>query len=200
MPSLFCRVVALAVVTVLGDRCLQAQGNASVSEQRSECLIPDEEREVLADFLKLDAGSSGLRVVRDETKPSRADVDYFNLQMALKGHAIPPDLRKDFKNKDKSPCAVPSFTGVARVVFISEARENAIFRDDQKGWKFFHRTCGQRASMVAFSRVGFSSDRQLALLQVSSAIGGMAAAGELYLLERRSNRWVVKYSIWTWTT
>jgi len=54
--------------------------------------------------------------------------------------------------------------------------------------------------MITLSRVGFSKDHTLALLDVSSGIRGMAASGELYLCELKENKWVVKTAIPTWTT
>jgi hypothetical protein len=120
--------------------------------------------------------------------------------MALKGRAIPVDLRKDFKEKDQLSCALPSLQRLKNVVFISEAQERAIFNDDAKGWNRFHKKYGKNASLVTLSRVGFSPNKQLALLHSSYGAGEMAGGGTLYLLERKNGAWVVKSSIETWTT
>jgi hypothetical protein len=125
------------------------------------------------------------------------DVDSLNLQLAAQGRGIPADVREDFKKKNSRSCNIKPFGGIARLSFLTESEHDEIF---EKGWDEFHRQFGEKASMIVLSRVGFNKDHTLALLHVSSGIGGMAAGGRLYLFERKQNKWVAKTSVPTWTT
>ncbi len=174
-----------------------AQGTVGSPRHQAPCSVSEDEIGVYAGFLPPDQGSSAVTVVEIETQPSNADVDYFNLQLALQGHAIPQDVRADFKQKDKSTCSIVPVPTIKNVHFISKAEHDKLFND---GWTKFHKRYGKHASWLYLSRVGFSTDKTLALLHVSSGGAPMAAGGRLYLLERKAGKWVIKTSIETWTT
>jgi hypothetical protein len=75
-----------------------------------------------------------------------------------------------------------------------------MFRKASTGWSDFHKKYGEEAEILLLSRVGFNPEKTLALLHVSSGMGGMAGSGRLYLFERKNGKWVVKSHIQTWTT
>ncbi len=182
--------VALAGVSA------RAQSSAMPLRHTAPCSVPKDEIEIYADYLS-PGNSSDVTVVVTSTQPSDADVDSLNLQLAVQGRGIPPDVRADFKQKDKSICSFEPFPAGKGIRFISKNENDMIFK---AGWKEFHRKYGKQASWLYLSRVGFSADKSLALLHVSVGAGPMAAGGRLYLLERKAGKWSVKTSIGTWTT
>jgi hypothetical protein len=193
---LSCLIILIAMLSP-NQQSLGAQIHSVSSHPKVPCLVPEDELQVIAAYLKHGDSATTLTVVVTETEPSGADIDYLNLQLAARGHGIPADVRSDFKDKDKSSCGLSISAGIGNVEFISKAQEKALFRD---GWKAFHTKYGKDASLLKLSRVGFSSSKELALVHVSSGVGPMAAGGRLYILERNGGQWAIKESIETWTT
>lgn len=173
---------------------LWAQTAGGAASHNTHCAAAKEEIEVFADVLR---GGHDQTVLVTKTATMGVDVDYVNLQLAVKGRGIPPDVRIDFKKKNKSSCLIEPFTGITNLDFITQSEQDQLFRE---GWSEFHKKYGKNASLVSLSRVGFNADKTLALVHVSSGIGSMAAGGTLYLLEKKEGKWVVKSSMGTWTT
>ena len=187
---LFILFVALAGVSA------RAQNSGMPPRHTAPCSVRKDEIEIYADYLS-PGNSSDVTVVVTSTQPSYADVDSLNLQLAAQGRGIPPDVRADFKQKDKSICSMEPFPAGKSIRFISKNENETIFK---AGWKEFHRRYGKDASWLQFSRVGFNSDKTLALLHVSWGADAMAGGGTLYLFERKAGKWVIKSSVDTWTT
>jgi hypothetical protein len=172
-------------------------GVSARAQNSASCSVPKDELEIYADYLSPGSNSSDVTVIVTSTQPSQADLDSLNLQLAVHGRGIPPDVRADFKKKDKSICSIEPFPAGKSIRFISKNENDTILK---AGWKEFHRKYGKQASWLYLSRVGFSTDKTFALLHVSVGAGPMAAGGGLYLLERKAGKWSVKTSIETWTT
>ncbi len=83
---------------------------------------------------------------------------------------------------------------------MSKREHDLMFRNASTGWSDFHKKYGKQAEILLLSRVGFNSERTLALLHVSSGMGRMAGGGTLYLFERKGGKWVIKTHIQTWAT
>ena len=129
------------------------------------------------------------------------DVDSLNLQLAAQGRGIPPDVRADFQEKNKSSCVIKPFVDLPNLYFISRREHDLMFRTSlKKGWSELHKRYGKKAEVLFLSRVGFNRDKTLALFHISNGIGPMAGGGSLYLCERKNSKWVVKSHIQTWTT
>jgi hypothetical protein len=120
------------------------------------------------------------------------DIDTFNLPLAVRGHALPPEARADFTIKNKTSCLIRPFSGVANLRFMPESEEKDL---SSSGWSDFQKKYGKSAEAIAVSRVGFNSDKTLALLHVL-----YSASGELHLLERKNGKWEVKFRVQTKAT
>lgn len=173
------------------------QNITATNEHEKQCFVPKEEIEVLTAHLK---PGNAPQVLVTKTEYPYADVDDLNLQLAAKGRGIPPEVRTDFKEKNKSSCLIQPFTGIPGLHFISKQEEDLMFRVPSKGWSEFHKKYGKEADMLWVSRIGFNAEKTLALVHISGAIAGMAGGGTLYLLEFKDGKWVVKSQIATWTT
>jgi hypothetical protein len=171
-----------------------AQHLEKAVSSKKPCDLPKEEVDVYAAYLRSEASPNNLTVLVTTTEGYIEDVDSYNLGPAAQGHGIPAEVRADFIQKNKAPCVIQRFGGVPNLHFISKGEETRIFA---AGWSEFHRKYGRGAEIDTVSRVGFHSDKTLALLHILGASGNNAAAGELLLLERKDGRWTVKFQTQT---
>lgn len=200
--SIFLAVPFLAlVVQVRPTEHLFARGEevaADSTAQNRVCTVQGEEIEVLASYLR--EGSASPQVLVTKTAPAHADVDALNLQLAAQGRGIPPAVRADFKEKNKSNCLIKPLAGIPNLHFLSKHEHDLMFGKTSTGWSDFHKKYGEEAEILFLSRVGFNPEKTLALLHVSSGMGRMAGGGALYLFERMNGKWVIKSRIETWAT
>lgn len=184
---------------IASPRRLCSQGSEErTHKQEKPCVVQREEIEFFISYLR--EGAASPKVVVTTIVTPHVDVDAINLQLAAQGRGIPPDVRADFKEKNKSSCVVKPFVDLPNLHFISEREHDLMFRTPSKGWNEFHKKYGKEAEMLFLSRVGFNQDKTLALFHISSGIGEMAAGGSLFLCEKKNGKWVVKSHIQTWTT
>jgi len=69
------------------------------------------------------------------------DVDSLNLQLAVQGRGIPPDVREDFKKKNTKSCNIEPFGGIDKLNFLSESDHKHVF---EQGWKEFHKRLARK--------------------------------------------------------
>jgi hypothetical protein len=173
-----------------------ARAADQTSQRKKLCTVQREEIEVFESYLR--EGIASPQVLITKTVPPHADVDALNLQLAAQGRGIPPDVRTDFKEKNKSSCPIKPFAGIPNLHFLSQREHDLMFRKASTGWSEFHTTYGKEAGMLLLSRVGFNPEKTLALLHVSGGMGSMAGSGALYLFERKNGKWTIKSHIQTW--
>jgi len=186
-------VVALLVFPqVFARGSSQPQSAPNTTEHKKYCGFSPGEIDVYKSQLSRDSSRKQTNVMSATTLRWIEDIDSFNLQLAVQGHAIPADVRADFTEKNRNGCLIRPFDGVPNLRFMSSSEEERLFA---KGRSEFNKKYGKDAERVAVSRVGFSSDKSLALLHVL-----YSRSGELYLLERRDGKWRVKFSVQTMAT
>ena len=189
-----CCVFVLAAGTSM-PLCSVAQ-TAHSQSHGTRCSVPQQEIAVFRTYLESERSRPNVVLTTTYTHHD-FDVDSLNLQLAAQGRGMPPDLREDFKRKNRGSCNIEPFEGIDRLSFLAESEHNQIFK---QGWNKFHERFGKKASLVTLSRVGFNKEHTLALLHVSSGIDRMAAGGELCLFERKQNKWALKTRVQTWAT
>jgi hypothetical protein len=176
-----------------------AQAADRTAQQKKLCAVQGEEIKVFDSYLEEGIGSPQVLVTKT-VLPDFVDVDALNLQLAAQGQGIPPDVRADFKEKNKSDCLIKPFAGMRNLHFVSKHEHDLMFRKDSTGWSGFHKKYGEEANILLLSRVGFNPEKTLALLHVSGGMGSMAGGGTLYLFERKNGKWVIKSHMRTWIT
>jgi hypothetical protein len=169
--------------------CAQSQGNMMPT---NSCSLLKEEVDVHKNQLKAESSSKSVTVLVTKTVGYIDDMDVYNLRLAAQGHGIPTEVRADFTNKNKSSCVIQPFEGIPNLRFISKSEERRILA---AGTTEFDKKYGKGSEIVAVSRVGFNSDKSLALLHVL-----YSASGELYLLEHKDGKWVIKFYVQTKAT
>jgi hypothetical protein len=168
---------------------LSAQSTNKAGANQASCTVPTDEITVLAAIYSHPFHDPEVIVTETELW---SFPDVVNLQLSAHGRGLPPDLRKDFDDKNRSRCTIGPFIRDTNVHFISGAESRQIF---QIGWNEFYRRFGKNAGIDAISRVGFNSDKTLALVHTMGAAGPNGAAGTLYLLQRNHKKWAIKFSM-----
>jgi hypothetical protein len=186
VPVLF----VLSPLVMAAPLCAQSQGNTMPSN--SYCSLLKEEVDVYKSQLNAESSSKSVTVLVTKTVGYIDDMDVYNLRLAAQGRGIPTEVRADFNNKNKSSCVIQPFDGVPNLRFISKSEERHILA---AGTTEFDKKYGKGAEIVAVSRVGFNSDKTLALLHVL-----YSSSGELYLLEHKDGKWVIKFYVQTKAT
>ena len=83
-----------------------------------------------------------------------------------------------------------------RIVLLSNDKFNSIFEGG--GWDEFYRSYPTSPGIVTFSKVGFSSDRQRALVYMGNQSDYLAGIGQMILLGLQSDGWVVLNQLMIW--
>ncbi len=170
------------------------QDSGNVVSAPKSCRVRKEEADVYAYFLRSQTATNRLAVLVNSTEARDYGVDSLNLQLVAQGHGIPPDARADFAAKNKASCLIEGLPRISNLRFVSKSEINAVFA---VGWAEFHKRYGHDSEVITLSRVGFNSDKTLALLHVIGAVSREGAAGELYVLERKNGRWQIRFHIQT---
>jgi hypothetical protein len=185
-----CILVAGGLAAITMGSAVSAQTpNRTISNGKT-CSVPREEIEVYAALFDGDRSS----ILSSMTESRDYQIDSMNLQLAAHGLGLPSEARADFTLKNRSTCEIKPFPGFPKSHLIASTDENAIFK---VGWGEFHKRYGKESSIMSVSRVGFNSDKTLALLHMYSACGHNCFAGTMYILERKDGKWVIKISFQT---
>jgi hypothetical protein len=185
-------VVLLLAPRVFAGANFQPQAAPNIAAQKEYCEFSPDEVDVYRSQLSRDSSPKRTMVVMATTLRWIDDINSFNLPLAVQGHAIPSDVRADFTEKNKAGCLIEPFGGVRNLRFMSSSEEEKLFARD---WNEFIKRYGKGAERVAVSRVGFSSDKSLALVHIL-----YSSSGELYLFERKDGKWHVKFYVQTMAT
>jgi hypothetical protein len=178
-------IALLTTACIVSAQRLSGHGSGQRAHDREKpCVLQREEMDFFVSYLS--EGGVSPRVVMTTIVPPHADIDALNLQLAAQGRGIPPDVRADFKEKNKSSCVVKPFVDLPHLHFISESEHDLMFRTPSEGWSEFYKKYGKEAEMLFLSRVGFNRDKTLALFHVSSEIGPMAASGSLICVRKET--------------
>ena len=185
-------IVLLITPQVFTGANSEPQSTPRTAAPKKYCALSSDEVDVYRNQLSRDSSPKRALVVMATTLRWIDDIDSFNLPLAVQGHAIPPDVRADFTEKNKAGCLIEPFGGVPKLRFLSSSEEESLFARD---WSEFNKKYGEDAERVAVSRVGFSSDKSLALVHIL-----YSSSGVLYLLERKDGKWHVKFYVQTMAT
>jgi hypothetical protein len=185
-------VVLLITPQLFAGANSEPRATPNTAAPKKYCGFSSNEIDVYRRQLSRDSSPKRTLVVMATTLRRIDDIDSFNLPLAVQGHAIPPDVRADFTEKNKAGCLIEPFGGVPNLRFLSSSEEERLFARD---WSEFNKKYGKDAERVAVSRVGFSSDKSLALVHIL-----YSSSGVLYLLERNDRKWQVKFYVQTMAT
>jgi hypothetical protein len=105
----------------------------------------------------------------------------------------------DFKAKSNSVCAVePKFGDPKSYRIITREEIDKTFTKDGGGWERFYIKYPQSAGFWSFSRPGYNSSRDEAVLFVGHSCGDLCGTGHLYFLTKENGKWGVKNRLLLW--
>lgn len=176
-----------------------AVGKEPQNKSGLQCSLPIDEVQVLTSYLKRSGEAQSVTVLVTTTDTADIDLDYVNLLLASKGHGTPLEARQDLKRKSRRGCAINNVPEIRNLRLISKRDHDEMFRR-RTGWADFHGRYGKDAHLVTISRVGFDSEKKVALFYVTDGLGSMAGSCYLYVFELRTGKWVKKSEAPVWST
>lgn len=81
---------------------------------------------------------------------------------------------------------------------ISSEHLSKIFKKHGRGWEAFYKEYPKAAGYWDFSRPGFNSSHDEAVLYVGHYCGGLCGTGHLYFLKKENGRWRVESKQMMW--
>jgi hypothetical protein len=106
----------------------------------------------------------------------------------------------DYAGKVLSACAVrPEFGDPKSYKMIASGEKDDFFKEGVgRGWQEFYRKYPRSGGYWQFSRPGYNSTQDEALLYVVHSCGGLCGTGHLYLLSKQNGQWSVKNRLMLW--
>jgi hypothetical protein len=103
----------------------------------------------------------------------------------------------DFERKARSSCALETqFGDVESHKVITQEELDKIFKEGQ--WEDFYKKYPKAGGVWAFSRPGYNSARNEAVLYVSHACGSLCGTGHIYFLAKKKDQWTVQNRLLLW--
>jgi hypothetical protein len=113
---------------------------------------------------------------------------------------LTPEIAADFKAQNQETYAVKSlFTLPCSYVLVSQAELQAIFQS-RNGWDEFYRRYPHAQGRLTLSKVGFSSQRDKALVYAGNRSDTLAGMGFLILLVEEDGDWIIKDTVMVWVS
>ena len=209
--NLFPRSVALffvAVVVCLGTQSA-SQSQKALGKAKPACQLTPDDYDVyaaLAEALGVpehpEDGSKRKQILIADMTAAPRDVrshfgtwGYRSESKAAPGH----DTVADFELKAQSSCLLnPQFVDGQSYKVITRGELDKVFR--RGGWQDFYKEYPDAGGYWIFSRAGFNSARNEAVLSVSHWCGELCGAGHLYLLAKQNGRWKVQNQLMLWVS
>jgi hypothetical protein len=114
--------------------------------------------------------------------------------------SLSKDLLESYRERmSQNRSLDPARLGVADLRMVSSPEFSAYFGGPDDGWSAFRNQFGSQASIVTFSRVGFTTDGSRALLTLSRSCGALCGSSNFILLEKLEGSWRVIARVRTWT-
>jgi len=111
------------------------------------------------------------------------------------------ETRADYKTKSADSCPLRANWGKTELYKSIPHGEIKTYFDRRKGhdgWKDFYQNHPNAAGFWTFSRPGYNSKADEAVLYVTHSCGWLCGTGHLYLLAKTEGRWSVKNRLFLW--
>lgn len=200
------RIVVLLVACV-AFLSLRTPSQAMLGETKAKCQLTPEDYAVYAALVEglgrpedPEETWKGKQVfVQDVTAASRdTKSQWGGWGFRSKSTAAPShDTVVDFERKARSSCVLkPQSDDVTRYKLISKQElDNAFNKGD---WQNFYKKYPDAGGLWTFSRPGYNSARNEAVLAVSHWCGTLCGTGHLYFLAKQNGQWRVQNRLMLW--
>jgi len=107
---------------------------------------------------------------------------------------------RDYAERAHGACTVkPEFGDPNSYKIIERDEVDGFFKKGVgRGWQEFYSKYPKSAGYWQFSRPGYNSSRDEAMLYVGHSCGGLCGTGHLYLLSKQNGKWTVKNRVMLW--
>lgn len=123
-------------------------------------------------------------------------LNYLELELA----GVTPELLQDFADQNQETRALErAFNLSVDYVFISLAEQQELFSTDT-GWSEFYDKYPTSSGILYLSRVGFSAQRDQALVYVGHQSDYRLGVGFYYLLTQRDGAWTIDDEVFAWVS
>lgn len=110
--------------------------------------------------------------------------------------------RKAFEYHNQNPVALEAHKFTAHAVsLLSEEEKAKIFTRGSGGdgwWPDFYERYPNAQGILTLSRVGVNSEGTQALLYYGSSRAGLSGMGEMIILEKHNDRWIITERVMVW--
>lgn len=185
-------LIAMLVLTLVQFACSAVNS----APRPSAADIEKEEQAVYSFFV--DDGAGPMIILQDTATDINTDdpqqtIDY--VKSGLKG--ISNETLDNYLERNAQPGQLSSDMQLGvEYVLLSSEELSTIFKQPD-GWDVFHKKYSDSGYTV-FSRVGFNSTLDQAVVYVGSMAGPLMGAGYYYLLEKENGEWLIKEQIMVW--
>lgn len=147
--------------------------------------------------------SASMCVIRAKTTYNISDsmsLDSVMAMVAPKLEALTEDTVSDFKarNATANPLTSDMELGISYVL-LSDAQFTEIVVDGAR-WTTFYERYPEASGLTEFSRVGFNTNMDHALLYASFGSGELVGSGMYYLLQNSGSTWSIVGSAQAWVS
>jgi len=171
-----------------------------------------EDYNVYSDLLRQMVKPQKLFVIRDHTmaewKTEELDeevrknsLEYMKKIFGLEQN---DEILSDYYKKNEQPYPLErKFNFQTDYILVSDT-VNEIFNKDNRSWesdlswKEFYEMYPGAYGITEFSRVGFNSEKNKALVEMGNTSGPLAGWGYLVLLEKKNNSWIIQKKAESW--
>jgi hypothetical protein len=116
-----------------------------------------------------------------------------------------PETKSDFNAKNEKTCLLErKFDLNAKYVLVTSDQLHSVFIADANGkidgdsWKPFYQQYPGAPGIIAFTRVGFNTHKDEALVYVVHQSGLVGGSGRFFVLSKRDKSWEIQKRVLIW--
>ncbi|HZS27208.1 MAG TPA: hypothetical protein VFB76_08245 [Candidatus Angelobacter sp.] len=222
LVALFCFAIlsAIALMPTMREKnekqsaAASSTANAGHGDQQPDavaCVLSDEDYAVFTGILKelggphpqADLKKIEILVVDITTKAVKDERETNGWNYPSKSNPAPAaETRVDFMEKSKDMCPLKENWGDPKLYKPVSSKEVSAYFDaagkKHDGWHDFHAGHPEAVGFLLFSRPGYNSQKNEALLYVGSFCGWLCGSGHMYFLTKENGKWSVKNKLMLW--
>ena len=114
-------------------------------------------------------------------------------------HDVDPETVASFRERNESSQPLrPDMQLGDPYVLLSQAGKNQIFSQNQSGWEIFYNRYPQAPGITTFSRVGFNTPLDQALVYMGTQSNWQVGTGYYILLMKVNGSWMINQQVTIW--
>ena len=114
-------------------------------------------------------------------------------------HDVDPETVASFRERNESSQPLrPDMQLGDPYVLLSQAGKNQIFSQNQSGWEIFYNRYPQAPGITTFSRVGFNTPLDQALVYMGTQSNWQVGTGYYILLRKVNGSWMINQQVTIW--